>query len=506
MINPSDETQVLADLSDFLRSSATNVEWLSDRLRVALNVPTGLEAVMQAVIAEGRSVVVAGTAGSGKTHLLRSIGVPTDYSVVNDLAALPETKWTTLLNPEQKVIVAGNEGAFLRGKYKGFVGFADVIDLLHAIQRGEIPRDRGPTVIDAAGFDPAGSQVISQILQLSLLRTYVKAKAPPLASNAWDMLQNPDIARRVAALIELASAESEGDGFTFRQLWQFVADIIEGGINRNEPWFSRMFIGGGEVASRIALTFSPSILALPHIGNRLWHGDIGRLRGAFLDCAMPVLEQIVPLIARETQAQSRLQLFDSLRLLAAFSLRDSPLDNLLNRGIDLWSRVRQRETLPLLQAINRYFAFGLIEFGDDLELWLQHDTERRLIKPDVQISLGAARADDFRIKRSNVVANPPKGVQQVEGSRLLLTHLQSGAVLSVTKDLVDGILHGRSHRTAARRGVEYDWRIARFLEQIASKEARPDRLKAAHFNFQARTGRLVAWQVGADRIRKVAAA
>lgn len=146
----------------------------------------------------------------------------------------------------------------------------------------------------------------------------------------------------------------------------------------------------------------------------------------------------------------------------------------------------------------------MIEIGDDLELWLQHETERRLIKPEVQISLGTARANDFAIRRSHVIANRPDGVEQIEGGRLLLVHV-NGATLFVTKDLVDGVLRPRSHRTNERRDVEYDWRIARFFERVAAGASRPDRLMAARFDFQARTARLMVWQIGLDRIRKVAA-
>src|SRR5262249_41636901 len=155
---------------------------------------------------------------------------------------------------------------------------------------------------------------------------------------------------------------------------------------------------------------------------QLWHGDFIRLRGGFLDAAVPVLERLLADTVKEQTPDARMQLFRMLRILAAFGLKISPIDKMLDSGVDLWSRVRGRDPVPLLQAINRYFAFGLIDLGDDLELWLQHDTERRDVKPNVQISLGEAKAFDFSIRRSNVVANRPKGVAQIDGGRLLLIH------------------------------------------------------------------------------------
>jgi hypothetical protein len=495
---------LLAELSEFFRSSATNVEWISDDLRAELNVSTGLESVVKAAIDEGRTVVIAGTAGSGKTHLLRTLGPQPRYDVISDLAAFEEGDWGTIFGNNKRVLVAGNEGAFLQGSRKNLSGFGKVVSLLHAIQKGADPKEAGPTVIDAAGFDPAGSKVIGKMLQLPILSKFAE-QLPDVAASAWKMFTEERVRQRLAVLVEAASAESGSDGFTFRQLWQFLADLLEGGREKDEPWFARVFEGASEVSRRIAHTFSPISIPLPHIGNQLWHGDVIRLRGSFLEPALPILEKLsVEMVKEQTQDQ-RLAWFRVLRILAAFGLRTSPLDTMLDSGVDLWSKVRSRQALPLLQAINQYFAFGLIELGDDLELWLQHDTERRLVKPDVQISLGSAKSSDFAIRRSSVIANRPKGVEQVEGGRLLLVHNPSGATLSVTKDLIDGILRTRSHRTNERRDVEYDWRISRFFDQVAKTASRPDRLKAARFDFQARTGRLMAWQIGADRIRRVVA-
>src|SRR5690606_29246922 len=125
---------VLSDLGDFLNSSATTVEWMSDALRHAVTIRTPLTEVLQSAIDEGRQVVLAGTAGSGKTHLLRTAELGRDYRVVADLAALPETEWTNLFSTP-RLLVAGNEGAFLRGMRRGYPGFDSVIEALHSIQQ-----------------------------------------------------------------------------------------------------------------------------------------------------------------------------------------------------------------------------------------------------------------------------------------------------------------------------------------------------------------------------------
>ena len=481
------------DLKSFLGCSATAVEWMSEQLRSELSVHTGLEDVLAKAVEQERPIVIAGTAGSGKTHLLKSIGGVADYQLVPDLAAHDQKKWKSLLAPGKKVIVAGNEGAFLRGRDLGFAGYREVIEALHAIQRGTPHNTPGPVVIDAAGYDPSGSHAITQMLQMKVLKEYVSAERPDTEQSAWDMLSDASVAGRAAALVEVASAESEVEGFTFRQLWQFIGELVSG--DPGGPWYERLFTGTSAVSLRLKQTFDIRTVPLPHVGNHLWHGDLTLLRPLFLPSAIPMLERALPAITRAKDVESRRKAFEGLRILTLFGLKDSPIDTLLHRGADLWSLIRGGSCPPLLQAINHYYSFGLINLGHDLELWLQHETERRQEKPNVQISLGKAATAGFEVRHSLVVANCPAGALQVKGGRRVLHHSGSGASIAITKDLIDGISKVRSHRVRDRRDVEYDWRLSQFFEAVASTEARSDELKVAMYSFQARSGRVVSWQL-----------
>jgi hypothetical protein len=312
------------------------------------------------------------------------------------------------------------------------------------------------------------------------------------------------VRRRVALLVETASAQSDVDGFTFRQLWQFVSDLLQGGTGVSGLWFYRVFNGNSEVSKRISECFSPGSLALPHLGNHLWHLDLESIRPHIVDAGLPVLERLLQPGERDKRDDARRQRLSILRQFAVFGLKKPTLEDRLERPGDLWSQVRKKEHQPLLRAINGYMAYGLLSLGEDLELWIQHDTERRELKPNVQISLGTAVSDEFELRRSTVIANRPNHCQQIEGGRLLLVHKGSEASLMITKDLVDGILRGRSHKTRERRDVEYDWRLLRFFSAVAAKVSRPDNLRVALFDFQTRTGRLIKWQVKSKQIEKLA--
>ena len=495
--------QLLTDLQDFLTSSATTVEWMSDDLREAVSIETSLEHVIAAAVAAKRTVVIAGTAGSGKTHLLRMAGQLDGCQVIPDLAALPTTEWQDLFKKKSKVVVvAGNEGAFLSGA--GIPGFDDIVASLHELQKGNDPQSNGAVVIDAAGYDPAGNHAIAKILQLPILKRYVESKGDHLLSAAWEMMSEEKVRRRIALLVEMASAQSELDGFTFRQIWKFVSDLVEGGTGVSALWFHRVFNGESEISKKIAQSFNPNSLALPHIGNHLWHLDLEFIRDHMDESAIPILEQLMPLAIREKTDGARRENVALLRQLATFASRSSALEDRLERPQDLWNQIRKKQHGALLSEINRYMTYGLLALGDHLELWVQHDTERREIKPNVQISLGTAPSDDFGLRRSVVIANPPPNVPQVEGGRLLLVHEKSETSFPITKDLIDGLMRGRSHQTKERRRVEYDWRLSRLFSAVSSQAARADSLKIAMFDFQARTAFLVRWQVNGARIERLA--
>jgi hypothetical protein len=496
--------KVLDSFENFLRLSATNEESVDDGLREHIHVETGLESAVKEAVKDNRPIVIAGTAGSGKTHLLtNAVSSSSGYTVILDLTDTPERDWPQLFDKKRKIVVAGNEGAFLLGKKKGVPGFDVVIDCLHAIQSGNfVSGEKEIMVIDAAGFDVASQHVISKLLSLDILNSFIEVKANDSFKDSWKMLSNNIVRTRVSTLIEIASTKSNAESFTFRQLWQFLSDIVLGSDFR-EPWFWRFFFGDSEISKQIRAVFPVGCIALPHVGNRLWHGDLNKLEPLFLPQAHKVLHRLIPTIIRTQDEDQRLRIFQLLRFVSLFGLKDSPVDEMLKQGNDLWSQIVAGQHRGLLKAINKYFSFGLLELGDDLKLWMQHDTERRQRKPNVQISIGTALANQFEITKSFAVGNPPKGYPAFFGGRLLLKHKSSLTTLFLTKDLVEGLVKSRSHKSNDRKDIEYDWRLSSFFEKVATNDVmRKDRLDVAHFDFQARKGRLIQWQI-TDKISVV---
>ena len=89
--------QARTEFRDFLGSVKT-AEAISREVREAMTVSTGLEGALAGAILRARSVVIAGSAGSGKTHLLESLraeameGLPTLHTWMPGGASEPESE------------------------------------------------------------------------------------------------------------------------------------------------------------------------------------------------------------------------------------------------------------------------------------------------------------------------------------------------------------------------------------------------------------------------------
>ena len=506
MVNLSD--QVRTEFAAFLRSSSPIDERVSDELRPWIHVRTPLLDALERALQSGRTVVIAGTAGSGKTSLIRAVNVPDTYRCILDLTATASGEWDSLFDGGIPAVVAGNEGAFLIGSERNIPGFAQVVKDLHAIQSGyEVHGDNRPVVIDAAGLDPAHDNSIGKMLRLPIVKDYVSQNGDHKTITAWDMFENDLVIERLTLLVQAAAAAHGNEGFTFRQLWQFVADLATA-ASSDIAWFERLFTREGTVCNRINEVFEQSRAALPQTGSLFWYGDHIRLNDRVVPEAVPALRSILDQLRRlrlggsGAHRSDELLAYEQFRQFAIFGLKDSPLQRLITEDASLWQRVIKEECVPFLSAINRYNTYGLLPTGNDLELWVDHRTERRTEKTDVQVSLGSAPCSDFTIRSSLVVANDQRDAPAVHGCRRLLHHGPSGTSMVVTRDLTDGISSERSVRSKDRESLEYDWRIGRFLTAIASRVSRPDQLRVAYFDFGRRSAKFATWNIG-QTIQKI---
>ena len=505
---PDLSDQVRTEFEAFLRSSSPIDERVSDELRPWIHIRTSLLDALERALQTGRTVVIAGTAGSGKTSLIRAANVPDTYRCILDLTATARSEWDTLFRGGIPTVVAGNEGAFLIGSASDVPGFAQVVRDLHAIQTGyEVRGDDRAVVIDAAGLDTAHDDSIGKRLRLPIVKDYVSQNGYEKTIAAWGMFDDDLVIGRLTLLVQAAAAAHGNEGFTFRQLWQFVADLATA-ASSDIAWFERLFIREGTVCNRINEVFDQSRAALPQTGSLFWYGDHIRLNDRVVPEAVPALRSILDQLRHlrlggsSARRSDELLAYEQFRQFAIFGLKDSPLERLITEDASLWQHVIKEECAPFLRAINRYNTYGLLSIGTDLELWVDHRTERRTAKTDVQVSLGSAPSSDFTIRSSLVVANDQRDAAAIRGCRRLLHHGPSGTSMVVTRDLTDGISSERSVRSKDRESLEYDWRIGRFLTAIAPRVSRPDHLRVAYFDFGGRSAKFATWNIG-QTIQKI---
>lgn len=492
---------LITELDKFLRASATNAELLDDELLEAISVPSPLQDALSEHLASGGSLVLSGTAGSGKTHLIRTLRQKVDLSrhvVCEDLASLSRELWAELGRFTNPTIVAANEGALIAAANycPSATIYRRAVDLLHAMQIGQgIDEPSTFVLVDMAAADAASTETLDRILGLPILYDYASAYLQPAALEAWHLLREDAVRQRLVALVAAAAVASDSGGFTFRQLWQFVSELILPQAD-NSPWSYRVFHGRSKIARAIAETFPLNSIPMPETTARLWYRDLEALRAVMPVDAVNALW--------EYDDASRGLLFTFQRSLAVFCLTESPIDVLLRAPRDLWSKLhKDRSAEDLIRYINQYLTYGMRMAGVDLDLWVPTDLERRTTKPNVQVSLGTVSSSAFVITRNLIVAGLPAHLanqQEWTGTRLSLVHSPSRASLSLSRDLVSAITGVRSHRPSDRAIVEFDWRLFRFNNRAATCAATASLLQVIDLDFARRESSTYRLQLSDSRI------
>lgn len=454
---------IIDEFEKFLRSAGTNNELLSDKLRSAIHVNSDLEEAVRVAQRAGRSIIIAGTAGSGKSHLLSVAGQDTQYKIIPDLTDVLEQQESLFTTP--KIVVAANEGALLIGKRNGWQYFGDIVATLHALQNGTTSTLNEFVVIDAAAYNPSGLNIIAKLLALPVVRELVETIKYPAIKLSWDVLVGDNsLARdRLAALV--AAASSEGQPFTFRMIWRFLADGLLAALrcnNENDQWqalsYSALWTSNNEVSKRLAKLEFESPLVVPHLLGHYYYRNKTRLIEAVDEHFVSHLESLLALSNRSDE-----MLANGKRFIVLTSRNNyvTPLST-----NTLWSAIQRREVGPIIAAINRYMSHNRVTKATMLDLWVQHDTERRQEKPEFQLALGQEVKANFTVMRSSVLHAADLDVESPPGERYYLVHKPSESRLRLDSEFSSCLERPRSRQTSDRKSVETDWRLMRFFNQL----------------------------------------
>lgn len=481
---------LVESLKEFL-GAFKNAESMTAELRGALTVTTDLEQLLLSAVVGGRTVLITGAAGSGKTHLLSGLKAPkgvqlvgTDEKpkgkhilVIPDATELGVDERIKLLKsaPSTRIgtIVAINEGP-LRETAQATGGdiYRAGADLLHRGQRGlaDAYDSKRPTVIDMGAFDPIQQGVVADILALPLLREAVEDRPCGCPADlcprvlTWKQLENPELRKRVAricTMILLADTE-----WSFRDIWDFAADLVLGGSCDDDPpsssWFWRVLYGDSRISSTLRDVCDPESVAMPAVDQRLWYAD-------WESTLLSLLPGVEFQLISKPDDLSNLDKFLWLRAQVLLGTSDQALHELLYLSLQhkLRGAAIDQQIAPIIEAINSYMTYDLLPpTSARLRLWIDHSVERRTDRTYGQVLAGWAEATDLAVRPSQVVINHPALTNPFFGGRRFLVHEKSSAVLELTQDKLTLLETRRSFRRADRRHTDLEFDLMRFFSRV----------------------------------------
>lgn len=527
----------LPQFRDFLGAGKAS-EAITPELRSKISIPTGLEAALLTALQNRRDVLIAGSAGGGKTHLLSTLretpgsglpalvpwrkdqpgNEPTQVEfirVVLDATPLDyDDRFRVLTDKPANcvaVAMAINEGPLLeQARNRPDSPFNKSIRFLHAAQSGiRMPYDAtAPTVIDVGGYNPIENGVVSQLLALPLLHELVNSlpcqcEDPRVCPRklSWKLLKNEDVRKRVNDVLRVVNML--GQPVLFRELWDFVADLVLNGSCQDDvptsAWFWRVFFGDSGLTRRLRLIADPLLVIYPRAEAHIWYGDYNSKEIDVLDGL-----NLIPLPRSQKLALTPNE-YKWLKAELFFLVRSQSAMQVLKDQIDLRlaSALRDENVQDIVEAINAYMSYGTIRPSQQvLQLWTDFSVEKRTERADGQVSLGSVPTAHLAIRRSLAVANHPDASISIPGARYFLVHRAENAPPDTSFLLSPEVLNilrgGRSYRTSDRPHTDVEWHISRFFSALAVLEANPILLETMALNFDDMSGRVYSYRLSTE--------
>lgn len=227
-----------------------------------LHVPTPIEDFVTDQVKQGRSVVLTGNAGDGKTHILRRIHGALEGAgakVIPDATALMRgddpapvlEEWRAARSAGRPFCVAANEYPLfqLRAAKNGFESLAEVErQCRHRLAYGPISADEEARadviVIDLSLRNPLGASFFGHLLDTLLkdpaLVAMIATDRDMIAARNHALLSLPLVRERLASL--MARLVAIGHRATVRELWILAARLIFGTSGQRDfqraDWYS----------------------------------------------------------------------------------------------------------------------------------------------------------------------------------------------------------------------------------------------------------------------------
>ena len=398
-------------------------EGLSDDDHAKLHLATPLEDYLLEQMYRGRSIVLTGNAGDGKTHLARTLQrrlardaerfvFEFDATAImtsqDGVTPIIET-WRRAINDRKSMVLAINQYPLhmLRPKLRSALPVvSDAIERqwrtrLHVEPSDDSSDPNELLLVDLSLRNPLSQQFAKQVLNKMLdcpaVRRYATSHNDPNFSLNFRCLSHPEVQTRLFRLF--ARVVSSGGRATIRELWILCARLLfgtasDGGVpGSHQTWYSdRLFDRDPRFPLTAALcrVADPARVSHPQIDRRLESPGGTRAVDWIIDSEPPDLPSS-PVAAVAAADRDRYQArFAARKRRFYFEHTDGGEDRVFaldDSSHAYFHRVLQTDTNDveyrriLIEAINRcYFPHDFDGMRDKLCLWIGHRLDEQPTK------------------------------------------------------------------------------------------------------------------------------
>lgn len=435
-----------SDLRQLFEQGAVYADRWTSEVRTALDVRDPLAEVVASALAARKSVILAGNAGDGKSHLAQVAldrmstrscfevtqqtpapdPVPADALLfIRDASSLSDD---AVLSAAAAARAAGapllmtiNEGPLTSLAHKDTSGFfARIRTVLHDRAMGEVVEDEDEFLI----LNLAGRQLTRSVFVVGALArllpvvtpctTCAKSNTCPRVVGAKMLKKSKRAQERLESLLQLLS--DGGQHISAREIWVFLIELFFGWtcppggteVERARGYFwMRVFEGESRLAADIAAEFDPITVPMAREDVYIWQGEFEKIRS---DASYPGTRPSV--VARTSPTDGRIAFASAKRCFFFFG-RDLNVESILARRslAPQFGKILERagqDARPVIREM-----VGVIN-----SYRLRHDTEN---------DLWVSRHHGFAAQRRPTGLGASAKVS-IEGLRLRLPHSDEGAL------------------------------------------------------------------------------
>lgn len=484
---PSNDQSGLNFIREFYRGSSAYADNMDNQLLSKVHVVTELDAAIFNAVSEGKDVVLSGSPGDGKTHIIRMVKgklftlqkppyIELDASTLSNAEILE--RWETARQQSVPFVIAINAAVLfsIASEYPKFQPIANAKkQMINAtVFHNESSEENGIIVFDLSKREILVPSIVKHAInKITYKDNFLECeacqfKATCEAKNNAVLLQNPLFQERLCVV--LTRSALQGHHATLRELQSFIAYLIFG--NRScekmtttfgENQFdiaNLIYSGKGNLFDSIRGSFDPAKVSHPIWDECLLQNTIEK--GSWVDGFFIASESIDPCNDELFKLRKRQFYFFNTIGEALLKIND---DDVSKFQLFL-EQDNKRIIKELIRKLNAFF--GTVKPGAEFEIWYGHrfnNSSRRIL-----VSVGKMNGSQFSIGRPELNSLMKQGIQMTQDYVRLEKKDLSSVSLRVDFSLYCLLLE-------AERGVPVLFmendnvkRVWRFVEQLQAND------------------------------------